>query len=330
MEGWKESGAALSPLGNATSPSISRLPTISIVWRMRLAAMAESLGWAGEDRNRLVGDSMSGLCASLRAGASFHIVSAPIALDGARVASGIRFLNSANGEVTAWVEETRDFAAARDYPRGIRDGIGRNLLAVAWSRRSSDGPSRRTTKGSFRRRAIAVKPVDLDADGNFALAAFVHRFTAGCMQALAAIGATASYLETGRRGCSDIRARTAGNRVAAGWEPGRGRKRDQASRQFFGPLHASNVGPRRWEPNLLGSASSGSSSISTRDGRRPCRKRSGRQRRGSWCHCHTPLLRRRRNAILSDVLWIIQIERRAVRVFLVAGLRGRSGLASVD
>jgi acyl-CoA thioesterase FadM len=44
--------------------------------------------------------------------------------------------------------------------------------------------------------------MDLDPDGNFALAAFVHRFTAGCMQALAAIGATASYFETERRGFS--------------------------------------------------------------------------------------------------------------------------------
>jgi len=38
--------------------------------------------------------------------------------------------------------------------------------------------------------------------GNLALAAFVHRFTAGCMQALAAIGATAGYLDAERRGYS--------------------------------------------------------------------------------------------------------------------------------
>jgi acyl-CoA thioesterase FadM len=44
--------------------------------------------------------------------------------------------------------------------------------------------------------------MDFGPDGNFALAAFVHRFTAGCMQALAAIGATASYLEAERKGFS--------------------------------------------------------------------------------------------------------------------------------
>ena len=47
-----------------------------------------------------------------------------------------------------------------------------------------------------------VKPLDLDADGNLTIAAFVHRFTAASMQALAAIGATAGYLHTERRGYS--------------------------------------------------------------------------------------------------------------------------------
>ena len=36
----------------------------------------------------------------------------------------------------------------------------------------------------------------------FTLVAFVHRFTAGCVQALAAIGATASYMHAERRGFS--------------------------------------------------------------------------------------------------------------------------------
>jgi acyl-CoA thioesterase FadM len=47
-----------------------------------------------------------------------------------------------------------------------------------------------------------VKPSDLDADGAFAPAAFVHRFTAACIQALAAIGATADYMHRERRGYS--------------------------------------------------------------------------------------------------------------------------------
>jgi acyl-CoA thioesterase FadM len=52
-----------------------------------------------------------------------------------------------------------------------------------------DGPRPRQANGSRR-------------GGNFTLAAFVHRFTAGCVQALAAIGATASYLEAERKGFS--------------------------------------------------------------------------------------------------------------------------------
>src|SRR4029077_15495127 len=40
----------------------------------------------------------------LRAGASFHTLSAPIALDEGSLRLGHRFVDSANGEVTAWIE----------------------------------------------------------------------------------------------------------------------------------------------------------------------------------------------------------------------------------
>ena len=136
----------------------------------------------------------------LRAGASFHILSALIGLDEASLRLGHQFVNSANGEVTAWAEEALDIAAAR-LPGAIHDAIGRRL--VSWpgplvERR----PEPSTLNGFIPTVRDRVKPIDLDPDGNFALAAFVHRFTAGCMQALAAIGATASYLETERRGFS--------------------------------------------------------------------------------------------------------------------------------
>jgi acyl-CoA thioesterase FadM len=42
----------------------------------------------------------------------------------------------------------------------------------------------------------------LDAGGKLTLAAFVHRFTAGSIQGLAAIGATSSYMQAERRGYS--------------------------------------------------------------------------------------------------------------------------------
>jgi acyl-CoA thioester hydrolase len=133
----------------------------------------------------------------LRAGASFHILSAPLALDEAFVRVGHQFVDSADGEVTAWVEETLDIATA-PLPR---DAISRHLLP--WPGPAVEHrPEPSTTAGFIPTARDRVKPVDLDRDGNFALAAFVHRFTAGCVQALAAIGATASYLEAQRKGFS--------------------------------------------------------------------------------------------------------------------------------
>jgi acyl-CoA thioester hydrolase len=136
----------------------------------------------------------------LRAGASFHILSAPLAIDEASLRLGHQFLDSANGEVTAWVEETLDIAAA-GLARESHDLIGRRLSpwpGPAVERR----PEPSTFEGFIPTLRDRVKPMDLDADGNFALAAFVHRFTSGCVQALAAIGATASYLHAERKGYS--------------------------------------------------------------------------------------------------------------------------------
>ena len=136
----------------------------------------------------------------LRAGASFHILSAPLAVDEASLRLGHQFLDSVNGEVTAWVEETLDIAAAR-LPPETRDAIGRRLLpwpGPAVERR----PESSTLEGFIPTARDRVKPMDLGPDGNFTLAAFVHRFTAASVQALAAIGATASYLESARKGYS--------------------------------------------------------------------------------------------------------------------------------
>jgi acyl-CoA thioesterase FadM len=135
----------------------------------------------------------------LRAGASFHILSAPLAFDGASLRTGHQFIDSASGDVTAWVEEM--FAIPVALPREACDAIGRRLArwrASAVERR----PEPTTTAGFIPTARDRVKPTDLDAGGNFTLAAFVHRFTAGCVQALAAIGATAGYMHAERRGFS--------------------------------------------------------------------------------------------------------------------------------
>ncbi len=136
----------------------------------------------------------------LRAGASFHILSAPLALVDGALRLGHQFIDSADGEVTTWVQETRDIAAASFAP-ATRDAISRRL--APWPGPTVEPrPEPSATEGFVPTARDRVKPADLDADGNFALAAFVHRFTAGCVQALAAIGATAGYMHAERRGFS--------------------------------------------------------------------------------------------------------------------------------
>jgi acyl-CoA thioester hydrolase len=136
----------------------------------------------------------------LRAGASFHILSAPIALDEALLRLGHQFIDSANGELTAWVVETLDIGPAA-LPTETRETIGRRLSP--WPGPAVEHrPEPATTRGFIATARDRVKPIDLDPEGNFGLAAYVHRFTAGCIQALATIGATASYLEAERNGFS--------------------------------------------------------------------------------------------------------------------------------
>jgi acyl-CoA thioesterase FadM len=136
----------------------------------------------------------------LRAGASFHIVSAPLARDESSVRLGHQILNSEDGEITAWVEQALD-GLASPLPPDISEAVRRGLMpwdGPAFERR----PEPRTGEGLIRTVRDRVKPMDLDGDGNFSLAAFVHRFTAGTIQALAAIGAGSSYMQAERRGYS--------------------------------------------------------------------------------------------------------------------------------
>jgi acyl-CoA thioesterase FadM len=136
----------------------------------------------------------------LRAGASFHILSAPLAFSEGPLRLGHQFIDSADGEVTTWVQETRD-TAADSLPPATREAISRRLSH--WPGPAVEPrPEPSATEGFVPTARDRVKPADLGPDGNFALAAFVHRFTAGCVQALAAIGATAGYLHTERKGFS--------------------------------------------------------------------------------------------------------------------------------
>jgi acyl-CoA thioesterase FadM len=128
----------------------------------------------------------------LRAGASFHILSAPIGLDQHSLRLGHQVVDSADGEVTAWAVET-----LADTEPAIPCEV------LPWTGPAIEQrPEPTTLEGFIPTARDRVKPTDLGADGNFTLAAFVHRFTAGCIQGLAAIGATTPYMEAERRGYS--------------------------------------------------------------------------------------------------------------------------------
>jgi len=136
----------------------------------------------------------------LRAGASFHILSAPLECAEASVRIGHQIVDSADGEVAAWVQETLDRRTA-PLPRPLIDDIGRRL-AVWPGPAVEQRPDPATNDGFIATARDRIKPSELGGDGKVAVSAYVHRFTAGCIQGLAAIGATASYMESGRRGYS--------------------------------------------------------------------------------------------------------------------------------
>lgn len=133
----------------------------------------------------------------LRAGASFHIESAPLGL-GPPVRLGHRFVDSASGEPVTWVEEVWEDARVSDAQHRT---AGR--LVAAW-----DGPEIETRPeppsmaGAIVTARGRAKPGDLDEFGRFSLAAFVHRFTDALLQAIAAIGITADYMKSERRAYS--------------------------------------------------------------------------------------------------------------------------------
>ena len=162
------------------------------------AALADRLGWY--DAPRIPRRFDVRFVRELRVGASFHILSAPVALDANLVRFGHQIVDSADGEITAWAEETVDIGATA-LPSEISNAIGGRL--VAWPGPGIEHrPEPALTQEFNATVRDRVKPPDLDGEGAFALAAFVHRFTAACIQALAAIGATADYMHRERRGYS--------------------------------------------------------------------------------------------------------------------------------
>ncbi len=134
----------------------------------------------------------------LRAGASFHIESAPIAVDGG-LRLGHRFVDSADGTVVTWIEEVWDVAGI--LPDERQGSIAARF--ASWPGPDFEvRPEPRHGPGFIPTARGRVKPGDLDADGRFSLAAMVHRFTDSAVQTGAAVGMDSEFLAQNRRGLS--------------------------------------------------------------------------------------------------------------------------------
>ena len=166
----------------------------------------------------------------LRAGAGFHVESAPLGIDdGLRL--GHRFVDSANGEVVTWFDVHWDLSAAplTSQQRGAIEP----RLAV-WNGPAaeprSDPP---TTDGFIPTARGRVKPGDVDAAGNFSLSAIVHRFSGASGQLGDAIGMDSAFMQQQRRGFFDLRADFADIRRPAAGRSLRSQNRYRSSWQFF-------------------------------------------------------------------------------------------------
>jgi len=139
----------------------------------------------------------------LRAGGAFHIESAALGTEGG-VRLGHRFIDSVTGEAITWFDAHWEGVT----PPRIEEP------APVW-----DGPEFevRTDPTDFARliptAAGRVQPGDLDEFGRLGICGMIHKFTDSSVQIGAAVGLTADYIKTGRRGFStfEFRLRIAGS-----------------------------------------------------------------------------------------------------------------------
>lgn len=135
----------------------------------------------------------------LRAGSSFHLESAALGTAGG-LRLGHRFVDSADGETVTWVEAHWDLPSG-GLPPERRAAIETRL--GAWDGPAfEERPEPAGNAGFIPTARGRVMPRDLDADARMSLAAMVHRFTDGSLQAGAAIGMDARVVERDRRALS--------------------------------------------------------------------------------------------------------------------------------
>jgi acyl-CoA thioesterase FadM len=129
----------------------------------------------------------------LRAGGAFHIESAAIKTDGG-IRLGHRFIDSVTGECITWFDVHWD---------GVDTALPAEKIAPNW-----DGPEFETRadpqdlSGLVPTSAGRIQPHDLDEFGRLGICGTVHKFTDSSVQIGAAVGLTADYIKTARRGFS--------------------------------------------------------------------------------------------------------------------------------
>jgi len=139
----------------------------------------------------------------LRAGAAVHIESAAIGADDHGLRFGHRFVDSVTGECITWFDvHWGGVPATAQVPR-IATWDGPEFEA-----RPDPKDLTKLIPASTGR----IQPGDLDEFGRLGICGFVHKFTDASVQTGAAIGLTADYIKTGRRGFStfEFRARISG------------------------------------------------------------------------------------------------------------------------
>jgi acyl-CoA thioesterase FadM len=135
----------------------------------------------------------------LRAGASFHLESAPISIEnGLRL--GHRVVDSTNGEVVTWFDEHWDLSAT---PLTALQDAGIETHLAEWNGPEEEQRTDPASTDGFMPTARGrVKPGDVDVAGHFSLSAIVHRFSNASGQFGAAIGMDAAFMQSQRRGFS--------------------------------------------------------------------------------------------------------------------------------
>jgi acyl-CoA thioesterase FadM len=128
----------------------------------------------------------------LRAGGAFHIESAALAADGG-ARFGHRFIDSVTGQAITWFDVHWD-----DVAMPPATGVATDWDGPEFEVRSDPQDLSRL----IRTAAGRVQPNDLDEFGRLGICGTVHKFTDSSVQIGAAVGLTADYIKTARRGFS--------------------------------------------------------------------------------------------------------------------------------